>query len=547
MKCYGSRPRKDGTKQERANRYERRMLETDNHLTTWAWIFLCLYVGVMVICGLIGMRRVKSSDDFAVARGSYGPVFLAFALVATTASGGTFLGLPAITYTSGLSGLWFLVYPLGVYTGIIICMGAVRRAGKSFGNRSIPEYLGDRYQSDFLRLAVAIFSLLLLFYLAAQLLAGTVMFEQMMGIPKFWALFITTFVLLVYIGIGGAHADILTDGVQGALMIGLAIFVVVLFCIGFGVDGGFYGMVDRLHELDPQNLAMFRPDNPIVSGWWAVFAIWASHLPLGMLPHIGNKLWALSDNSDRRVFFTLIFVLGFMLPCLAFGGVLARAVLGDELLTGSLNPNYSIPALFVAILPAWLAALLGAGVLAAVMSTADGLAVSASQIFANDIYRRTIAPRYHASRDSQYIDRMALRISRISTLCVLLGAMAMAWAFQKTNIALLIWLGVGGMMSALAGPFMVGVLWRGLTKAGAYAGFFSGAAVFLVLKMGFLDTEWASGTSVEVALNWLVAQTPNPFSCATLGILVSVFASIAVSHFTTPLPESHLKRIFTRM
>lgn len=514
------------------------MPAVDPSLTTWSWAFLMMYIGIMVVCGVLGMRRVRGGDDFATARGSYGAVFLSFALVATTASGGTFLGVPAITYTVGVSGLWYaFIYPLGVYGGILMCLRAVTRAGHVFGNRSIPEYLGDRYQSEFLRLAVAIFSLLLLFYLAAQLLAGTVMFEQMMGIPKLWALAITAGVLLVYIAIGGAHADILTDGIQGALMIVIAIGVILMFLVGFGVDGGLGGVMARLEALDPDNVKTLRPGNSLVGSWWGVFAIFAAHLPLGMLPHLGNKLWALKDGSSRRKFMTMTFVMGFIMPGIALGGLLARAVLGDELLTGDLGANYSIPALFIALLPTWLAALLGAGVLAAVMSTADGLAVSASQIFANDIYRCSLAPRWHAQRGEEYVDGVSLQISRIATVVVLLGAMAMAWAFQNTNVALLIWAGVGGMMAALSGPFMLGVLWSRLSRMGAIFGFFAGAIVFIVLKGGLISGE-------EGVMGWLAAQTPNPFACATLGGFASLLASVGVSLVTEPLSEDHLKQVF---
>lgn len=514
------------------------MLEPNESLTMWSWTFLLMYIGVMAICGVMGMRRIKGGDDFATARGSYGAIFLSFALVATAASGATFLGIPAITYKDGVSGLWYaFIYPLGVYGGILLCLRAVTRAGEVFENRSIPEYLGDRYQSELLRLSVAIFSLLLLFYLAAQLLAGTVMFEQMMGIPKLYALAITSGVLLVYIAIGGAHADILTDGIQGALMIVIALGVIGMFAVGFGTDGGIGGILDRLEELDPDTTKIFNPKSPIVNSTWDVFAIFAAHLPLGMLPHIGNKLWALKDGASRRRFMTLSFVLGFLMPGLALGGLLARAVLGDELLTGQYGPNYSIPALFITLLPAWLAALLGAGVLAAVMSTADGLAVSASQIFANDIYRCSLAPRYHKERGESYIDKVSLRISRVATAVVLICAMAMAWAFQNTNVALLVWAGVGGMMAALAGPFMLGVFWRRLTREGALLGFFAGAIVFIVLKSG-----WLSGN--EGILEWLAAQSPNPFACATLGGAVSMLVSVLGSVFSKPLPSEHLDKVF---
>ena len=90
------------------------------------------------------------------------------------------------------------------------------------------------------------------------------------------------------------------------------------------------------------------------------------------------------------------------------------------------HPNNAIPALFIAILPAWAAALIGAGVLAAVMSTADGLVVSSAHIFANDIFRRTIAPIKLPNASPQELDRISLNISHIATVLILVGATGIA-------------------------------------------------------------------------------------------------------------------------
>ena len=193
-------------------------------LITWSWIIFVVYIGAMLAFGVIGQRRVKHADDFATARGSYGPFVLALAFAATTASGATFLGLPGLGYEFGLAAQWAnFLYPIGVYFGVLISMRLIATSGNRFGNRSIPEYLGDRYQSDGIRVMVSLFSLVLFFYLAGQLVSGLVMFETMLGLSPFWALSITTLVLLVYVVLGGAHADILTDAVQGTMMLILAV------------------------------------------------------------------------------------------------------------------------------------------------------------------------------------------------------------------------------------------------------------------------------------------------------------------------------------
>ena len=61
--------------------------------------------------------------------------------------------------------------------------------------------------------------------------------------------------------------------------------------------------------------------------------------------------------------------------------------------------------LFIELFPTWLAALIGVGILAAIMSTADGLVVSSSQIIANDLYRRTFADKITPNATQEERDR----------------------------------------------------------------------------------------------------------------------------------------------
>lgn len=510
-------------------------------LVAWSWLFLVGYIGLMVGIGVLAQRRIRHADDFATARGSYGPVFLALAFAASTASGATFLGTPALGYEWGLAAQWGnFLYPIGLYFGVLICMRLIATAGNRFGNRSIPEYLGDRYQSEGVRVLVTLMSLILLFYLAGQLVSGLVMFEVMLGVPQGWALIITGAVLLFYVVLGGAHADILTDGLQGFMMLLLAVVVIVLVLLGVGVEGGFPGVVASLGQQDANLVKPLNPATPLYHSWWSLAAIVLAHMPLGLLPHLGNKLWALKETGSRMRFVKLAFAFGLTLGMMGLAGLLARALLGDALYEPGANPNSALPALFIELFPTWLAALVGVGVLSAVMSTADGLVVSSSQIVANDLYRRTIAPRVHAHLSEADLDRRVLWLSRAATVAVLVLAMAMAWALLDVNIALIVWIGNGGMMAAFAGPLVVGALWRGVTAAGAYAGLLGGFGTFLVLHTAALDPAWFEPGVLQNAVRWLVREAPNPYSCAALGELVSVLLTVGVSRATRPLPRAHL-------
>ena len=514
-------------------------------LEAYSWIFLFFYVAMMIVFGIIGQRRVRNADDYATARGGYGPIFLALAFTSTAASGATFLGIPALAYHFGISNMWFMfVYPLGLYSGVMICQHAVAHAGTSFGSRSIPEYLGEKYQSDAIRIMTSVYTLVLMFYLASQLVSGLVMFETMLGLSLPAALGITTAVLAGYVVMGGAHADVFTDGVQGFIMVLLALAVLGMFLVGFGVDGGLSAVLTKVEALDPNTVKTFNPLSPVTANAWHVAAIFISFIPLGLLPHVGNKLWALRDETQRSRFVAASFVFGLILPCIAFGGILGRAVLGDDLTGGAANDV--LPRLFIELMPAWLAAALGLGILAAVMSTADGVVITMGQIFANDLYRLTYAPKYESHRSADDIDKTVLKVGRVATFAVLLASTGVAWLGQDLNITLLGAIGFGCMSAAFAGPLILGILWNGVTKIGAFAGFIAGASVFISVVSGLVTTMGSRDSFLHMLTAWLERDSGNSFSIAAFGCIVSCTVTFAVSKATPGYSQEHLDRFMSR-
>ena len=140
---------------------------------------------------------------------------------------------------------------------------------------------------------------------------------------------------------------------------------------------------------------------------------------------------------------------------------------------------------------------------------------------------------------------MELLISRWSTVVVLILCTLLAWLFMQRNIALIVWIGVGGMMAAFAGPLVLGALWRGVTRRGAYAGLISGFATFAILHGQVLDPAWVEGMGVlHTVVSWLAGEGGNPISCAAIGEGVGVVLTFVVSKLTAPLPEQHVEEIF---
>ena len=99
-------------------------------------------------------------------------------------------------------------------------------------------------------------------------------------------------------------------------------------------------------------------------------------------------------------------------------------------------------------------------------------------------------------------------------------------------------------MAAFAGPLVVGALWRGVTRHGAYAGLIGGIGTFIILHAQLLNPAWFNNGIMQDAVNWLVLEGPNPYSCAVMGEIISITLTVLVSKLTQPLPEEHLNQMF---
>ena len=83
-----------------------------------------------------------------------------------------------------------------------------------------------------------------------------------------------------------------------------------------------------------------------------------------------------------------------------------------------------------------------------------------------------------------------------------------------------------------------------MTKAGAFAGLIGGVVVFSITHGAVIDPAWFEPGPLRSAAEWLVRESPNPWSCAAMGEIASVGLTWGVSKLTQPLPDAHLDRLF---
>lgn len=491
----------------------------------WSWVLLIAFVIMMMAFGVIGMKKTHNNDDFATARSSYGPITIALVIAAGIASGSTFMGMPGLAFDLGAPSLWYpLLYPVATVFGMLFFAKAIKEYGDTLGTRTIPEFIGNRYDSNFLRVVLAIISALLIFYIISQLVAAATMFQIMMGVDYKIGILITIVVIGVYVFMGGSHSDIMTDAVQGMLMVLIALVVVVCFALGVGAEGGFSGMINTIQERRPEGHfgKLFIPGDATYGSLWLVLLLFVAHLPFAIQPHLGNKFMAVKSGRDLKKLLMWTTVFATILPLMGLGGMLAIAVLPGDI---DIRPDAVIPTLFTELFPPFIAAFLAIAVLSAVMSTSDGLVVSLTQLLANDLFRLSIVPKLNISTEKA--DRIELNISRIATPIVLIIAAIVALN-PPQYLSIFMWIGIGGIVSSTAGPLVIGSLWKRANKKSAIISLLVGTAAYWIIYLPF-------GFDVS-----------NPFAAAGLGVIISMVTMVIAVLLTTKKNEDNLAEVIEK-
>ena len=148
-------------------------------MTLMVWIFWCC-TSALIGIGLFAQRKIQHADDFATARGGAVLSFLPWLLLPLRRQCN--LRQPALSYEWGLAANWVIYTRWCVLRHSNFDAASHRR--KSIRQSIDSWYLGDRYQSEAIRIMVSILSLVLFFYLAGQLVSGVVMFEIMLGLDS---------------------------------------------------------------------------------------------------------------------------------------------------------------------------------------------------------------------------------------------------------------------------------------------------------------------------------------------------------------------------
>jgi len=434
-------------------------------------LYLVLIAGVAV--GTWRLNRTK--EDFILGGRRLGAWVIAFSERTAAESSWLILGLSGALFALGLVEIWTVI---GCCSGIVVYWWVIarrlREVSGSQGSITLPEFFaqvaGTRAQPVRVT-AMLIIVFFFAFYVAAQFIGAGKVLDVTFGVDPAWGMPLAALVVVLYTLMGGFIAVCYTDVVQAILMV---ITLVVLPVIGLALVAE-HGL-DIAAALRATGQAASLTGG--ASGWAAVAAV-VGGLSWGLgymgQPQLVTKFMAIRSVDEVRIGRRVALVW----TALAYGGATLVGLVGITLVHGGLLPAADaalvagdqeriLPVLAGLLFPAWIAGILIAGAVAAMMSTADSQLLIATSTLVEDFWYRALG------RDLS--PRASVLAGRLVTLGVGLVAFVLAVTSDDLiyDVVSLAWAGLG---SSFGPALLLSLHWRGMNGAGVLAGMVTGATV----------------------------------------------------------------------
>ncbi|WP_020571473.1 sodium:solute symporter family transporter [Neolewinella persica] len=484
-----------------------------------AWTLFLLYLLGTSYLGWLGLKKTDGFSSFAIGKGDLSPLQVGVTLAAATASAATFIINPGFVYVDGLSA--FMHLGISVYVGFVLMLLLLsfrfRELGATFHALTIPDWIGKRYDSQNFSLYFAFINLLSFAFIVLLVGGISIVMQQLLDVSNLIALVITLVFVTGYVLIGGTYAHVYTNMFQGFLMVGVSVLV-----IGSGIflmtgTENFWGEVAGAGEglmsyVNPES----RFFKDIFSTYIAGFCIGGA---LVCQPHILTKALYVKTNrevgqyiaifSGVYLLFTLLLLVGFW----AHISVPAEALADPA--TGVFRQDLVMTAYLKEAFPDWLFTIVSVVLLAAAMSTLDGLLVGISTITANDLVLNLLRRKKEGDEEKQMV--LAMRISQLVLVLVAIAAFFVA-LHPPPLLGIFGQVGVYGLVLAAVPPLLAGVLFTNVHKKLVW--FFSALALVIHFTLYRYGMVWFPDGTLAFA---------NPGVTATIALLATALPSTLIS------------------
>ena len=441
-------------------------------------VIVALYMAVLLAIGTFAARLTTSPEDFFLAGRSLGAWVTAISSTASSESGWVVLGAVGMVYAGGVSALWYAPgCLLGYCVNLYWLAPRLRREAERQGSLTVPDFLADRLgdPGHVLRLVSVVIILLSLGgYVAAQMTATGKAMEAILGLPYATGVWAGGVIIVVYTLMGGFRAVSWTDFLQGLIMVFALVCMPVLV---LAKVGGYGATLAALSAQDPALVSVAGGK----SGF-ALFGLVAGLLGIGLgypgQPHVLTRYMAASGEEKirRTQIIAMLWGIGVFYGAGFLG--LAGRVFMPALAAPGKDPEQLFPLLAREMLPPWMAGVMLAAILSAIMSTVSSQLLVAASAVSRDLFEKVFGLA-RTGRTSVMAGRAAVLILGAAAMAVAVGQVRLVFWF-----VLFAWSGLG----AAFGPVLLLSLTTGkVTRWGAVAGAATGFAVTVAWKLSGLS------------------------------------------------------------
>ncbi|MFJ2619354.1 sodium/proline symporter PutP [Glutamicibacter sp. NPDC087344] len=470
---------------------------------TFQIIAIVIYMGAMLGIGYMAYRRTNNIDDYMLADRGLKPWVAALSAGASDMSGWLLMGLPGAIYIGGLHESWIAI---GLLIGAWLNWKFVAPRLRSYtaiaqNAITIPSFFEKRLKdkNHLLRIGSALIILVFFtFYVSSGMVAAGKFFEASFGWPYLNGMLFVAVITLLYTLFGGFLGASLTDVAQGLLMFAALIAVPIVAVIQMG---SFSTLGARITEVNPIAFNLFSSFDE--NGWFlavvAIFSTAAWGLGYFGQPHIIVRFMALRTPGEAKVarrigigwmFLTSAGAVATALIGIAYFAKEPLGVAGSETVFLLLSQIFFHP---------FVAGLVLAAVLAAIMSTMSSQMIVCSSALVEDLYNisgRKASPKalVMLGRTGVLVIALIAAILALNPNSSILDLVAFAWA---------------GFGAAFGPIVLLALYWRKLTAIGAFAGMVCGAVVVFV--WGNIEVlsdnmyEIVPGFAINLIVAWLVS------------------------------------------
>ncbi|NNM60317.1 MAG: sodium/proline symporter PutP [Legionellales bacterium] len=428
--------------------------------------FIVYFLTVLTIAA-VASRYTHDTEDFVLGGRRLGSWIVAFGAGASDMSGWLLLGLPGTVYVFGIDQIWL---PLGLILGALVNWTTVAKRLRVYtklakNSLTIPSFFENRFhdKTGILRLVTsAAIITFFTFYVSSGFVSGAVLFQSTFHLSYYTALFVGAAVIIGYTCVGGFLAVNWIDLFQGCLMwlALMAVPAVTLFVL--------FHVHPNLIPLHSQLIAAISHRS---LGIIAIISLLAWGLGYFGQPHILVRFMAAKEpNQLRRSTWICMIWMTMSLMGAVLTGIVGRWYFSAQPLA---NPESVFLSLAQELFNPWIAGVLLAAVLSAVMSTIAAQLLASSSSLAEDVYFRFFVKDKSA--------KQGLLTNRTAVLLIAAVALFFARSPNSTVLALVsyAWAGLG----ASFGPLMLcSLFWSRTTRNGGIAGIVVGGLTVIIWK-----------------------------------------------------------------